>query len=90
MKVSVYRATSLLDGLIARKNGDIDWLMAANNSEGSEDYGYKEFSGAVDCMVMGRNCMEMVMDFPEGKRVVVLSNTLKDVQYLVRPKKTLS
>jgi len=39
MKVSVYRATSL-DGLIARKNGDIDWLMAADNSEGSEDYGY--------------------------------------------------
>jgi dihydrofolate reductase len=82
MKVSVYIATSL-DGFIARKNGDIDWLMAADNTESAEDYGYKEFLDTVDCMVMGRNCMEMVMDFPdwpyEDKRVVVLSNTLKEV-----------
>jgi len=81
MKVSVYIATSL-DGFIARRNGDIDWLMAADNSESSEDYGYKEFSDTIDCMVMGRKSMETVMDFPEwpyeGKRVVVLSNTLKE------------
>ena len=81
MKISVYIATSL-DGYIARPNGDITWLMEADNSDGNEDYGYKEFSDSVDCMVMGRNSMEMVMSFPEwpyeGKRVVVLSNSLKD------------
>jgi len=81
MKVSVYIATSL-DGYIARPNGDINWLMEADNSGGKEDYGYKEYSDTVDCMVMGRNSMEMVMSFPEwpykGKRVVVLSNTLKE------------
>ena len=27
--------------------------MAADNSEGSENYGYKEFSDTVDCMVNG-------------------------------------
>ena len=82
MKVSAYIATSL-DGYIARPNGDINWLMEADDSGGKEDYGYKEFSDTVDCMVMGRNSMEMVMGFPEwpyeGKRVVVMSNTLKEV-----------
>ncbi len=81
MKVSVYIATSL-DGYIARPNGDINWLMEADDSGGREDYGYKEFSDTVDCMVMGRNSMEVIMGFPEwpykGKRVVVLSNTLKE------------
>jgi len=75
MKVSVYIASSL-DGFTARKNGDIDWLMAAENSDNTEDYGYKEFSDSVDCMVMGRNGLEMVLKFPDwpyaGKRVVCI------------------
>ena len=82
MKISVYIATSL-DGFIARKDGDIDWLMSADDSEGQEDYGYKEFSDSVDCMVMGRNTLEKVMSFPEwpyeGQRVIILSNALKEV-----------
>ena len=81
MKVSVFVATSL-DGYIARPDGDINWLMEADESGGKEDYGYKEFSDTVDCMVMGRNSMEKAMSFPEwpyeGKRVIVLSNTLKE------------
>lgn len=81
MKVSVYIATSL-DGYIARPNGDINWLMEADDSDGKEDYGYKEFSDTIDCMIMGRNSMQVVMGFAEwpykGKRVVVLSNTLKE------------
>ena len=89
MKVSVFIATSL-DGYIARSDGDIDWLMEADNSGGEEDYGYKEFSDTVDCMVMGRNSMEVVMRFPEwpykGKRVVVLSNTLKEVASQLKDK----
>ena len=39
MKVSAFIATSL-DGYIARPNGDINWLMEADNSDGKEDYGY--------------------------------------------------
>jgi dihydrofolate reductase len=82
MKVSVYIATSL-DGFIARKNGDIDWLMAADDLKGPEDYGYKEFWDSVDCMVMGRNTMEKVLSFPEwsyeGKRVIVLSSKLTEI-----------
>ena len=89
MKVSAYIATSL-DGYIARPNGDINWLMEADNSEEKEDYGYKEFSDSVDCIVMGRNSMEMVMSFPEwpyeGKRVVVLSNALKETPTQLKDK----
>jgi len=82
MKVSVFIATSL-DGYIARKDGDIDWLMSADTSGGTEDYGYQAFADSVDCLVMGRNCLEKVMSFPDwpydGKRVIVLSTTIRDV-----------
>ena len=73
IKVSVYIATSL-DGFIARKNGDIDWLGAG---EGSEDYGYAEFMSTVDHVVMGRNTYEKVLSFGGWhyeKKVVVLTS----------------
>ena len=72
VKVSVYIATSL-DGFIARKNGDIDWL---SGGEGSEDYGYAEFMSTVDFIVMGRNTYEKVLTFggwPYQKKVIVLT-----------------
>lgn len=82
MKVSVFIATSL-DGFIARKNGNIDWLMAADSSDKAEDYGYQEFYDSIDCLVMGRNSLEKIINIPEwpyeDKRVIVLSNTLKEV-----------
>ena len=82
MKASVFIATSL-DGFIARKNGGIDWLMASSTPDDTEDYGYKAFFDSVDCMVMGRHTMEVVRSFNEWpyaeKRVIVLSNTLKEV-----------
>ena len=40
MKISVFIATSL-DGFIARMNGSIDWLIAADEQDSSEDYGYR-------------------------------------------------
>ena len=76
VKVSVYIATSL-DGFIARKNGDIDWL---SGGEGSEDYGYAEFMSTVDFIVMGRNTYEKVLTFggwPYQKKVIVL--TIRDL-----------
>lgn len=73
IKVSVYIATSL-DGFIARKNGDIDWL---EGGESGEDYGYAEFMSTVDYVVMGRNTYEKVLSFGGWhyeKKVVVLTS----------------
>jgi dihydrofolate reductase len=73
LKVSVYIATSL-DGLIARPNGDIDWLAGG---EEAEDYGYADFISSVDHIVMGRNTYEKVLTFggwPYEKKVFVLTS----------------
>jgi dihydrofolate reductase len=73
IKVSVYIATSL-DGFIARKNGEIDWL---GGGEGGEDYGYAAFMSTVDQIVMGRNTYEKVLTFggwPYEKKVLVLTS----------------
>ncbi len=74
LKVSVYIATSL-DGFIARKNGDLDWLPTP--AEDGEDFGYAEFMSTVDALVMGRNTYEKVLSFggwPYEKQVFVLSS----------------
>ncbi len=74
LKISVYIATSL-DGFIARKNGDIDWLPPGN--EGSEDFGYAEFMSTIDHIVMGRNTFEKALTFggwPYDKKVSVLTS----------------
>jgi dihydrofolate reductase len=73
IKVSVYIAVSL-DGFIARRNGDIDWLTGG---EGGEDYGYAEFMSTVDHVVMGRNTFEKVLTFGGwhyDKKVIVLTS----------------
>ncbi|NER81626.1 MAG: dihydrofolate reductase [Leptolyngbya sp. SIO1D8] len=74
---SVFIATSL-DGFIARANGELDWLEAANAAvpEG-EDCGYAAFWESVDALIMGRKTYDQVLSFgqwPYGnKPVVVLS-----------------
>lgn len=73
IKVSVYIATSL-DGFIARKNGEIDWLTGG---ESGQDYGYAEFMSSIDHIVMGRNTYEKVLSFggwPYEKKVIVLTS----------------
>ena len=85
MKVSVYIATSL-DGFIARKRGELDWLPGSDgepvlDSEG-DDFGYSEFMESVDALVMGRNTFETVLSFgawPYEKRVIVLSRSLQQL-----------
>ncbi len=74
VKVSVYIATSL-DGFIARKNGDLDWLPTP--TEGGEDFGYAEFMSTIDHIVMGRNTFEKVLTFGGwhyDKKVTVLTS----------------
>ena len=77
IRCSVFIAISL-DGFIARRNGDIDWLTDTGDGNGSEDHGYKEFIDSVDTLVMGRNTYELALTFKEwpyaGKKLVVLTS----------------
>jgi dihydrofolate reductase len=89
MKCSVYIATSV-DGYIAREDGSVDWLHSAGNQEAdmgeNEDMGFGKFINSVDCLIMGRNCMEVISNmnltaeqWPYGDvRIIALSNTLKE------------
>jgi dihydrofolate reductase len=75
---SVYIATSL-DGYIARENGDLDWLDAAQAIvPKGEDLGYYKFMETIDVLVMGRKTYEKVLSFglwPYGEKpVIVLSS----------------
>lgn len=74
--VTVFIATSV-DGFIARKDGNLDWL---DHDRGGEDYGYIDFYRNTDVLVMGRLTYEKVATYKDwpyrGKEVVVLSSTL--------------
>jgi len=80
-KVSIYIASSI-DGYIARKDGNLDWLHYGHT--GDEDYGFKKFTSTVDAVIMGKNTYEVVSSFDEwaykDKRVIVLSHTLAKVR----------
>jgi len=88
MKCSVYIATSI-DGFIASKDGGVDWLHTAGKPDADmgaqADMGFESFMASVDCLVMGRGCMEAISGFdlapdewPYGDaRVIVLTTTLK-------------
>jgi dihydrofolate reductase len=68
-----------LDGFIARRNSDFDFLPEG----GGEPHGYEEFMASVDVLVIGRNTYEKVMTLESwpyaGKRVVVLSSRQLDI-----------
>ncbi|PMO35447.1 dihydrofolate reductase family protein [Vibrio breoganii] len=77
----VYIATSL-DGFIADKNNQLNWLHDVPNPEGS-DFGFAALMDRVDALIMGRNTLDIVISFgvawPYSKPVFVLSNTLTKV-----------
>jgi dihydrofolate reductase len=88
MKCSVYIATSA-DGYIATPEGDVDWLHTAGNTDAdmsdNPDMGFNDFIASVDCMIMGRKCMEVISSFnltpeqwPYGEtKIYVLSRSMK-------------
>jgi len=77
MKASVFVGTSV-DGFIARRNGDFDFLPEG----GGEPHGYDEFMASIDVLVIGRNTFEKVLTLEAwpyaDKRVVVLSSRMID------------
>jgi dihydrofolate reductase len=89
MKCSVYIATSL-DGYIATPEGDINWLHTAGNTgadmSDNPDMGFNAYIDSVDCMIMGRKCMETISGFnipsqqwPYGDtKIYVLSHSVKE------------
>lgn len=89
MKCSVFIATSA-DGFIAKEDDAIDWLHTSGKPDvdmgNDADMGFNDFIASVDCMIMGRKCMEVIAgmnltdeQWPYGDiRIVVLSNTLKE------------
>ena len=79
-----------LDGFIARKDGDINWLTKFADKEVFDSY--NEFITRIDAIVIGRKTFEKVLDFPEWpytKKVFVLSTTMKEVPEKARGKATL-
>mgnify|MGYP001417895628 CR=1 FL=1 len=97
MKCSVYIATSV-DGFIAKKDGSVDWLHTAGNPEADMgdqiDMGFAKYMSSVDCLIMGRKCMQTIsnMDlnpeqWPYGEtRIIVLSKTVKQAPDNVKDK----
>lgn len=81
MSNKVFIATSL-DGYIADREGNLDWLHDIPKEEGV-DMGYGAMMEWTDAFVMGRRTYETVLDFdipwPYDKPVFVLSNTLHRV-----------
>jgi len=80
-KNSVFIATSL-DGFIADKNGEIEWLQKTPNPENS-DLGFIQFNDRIDAMIMGRKTFETVcgfdIDWPYKIPVFVLSHSLNEI-----------
>ncbi len=87
-----------MDGYIADKDGNLDWLDSVPNPKQS-DMGYTIFMDGIDALVMGRTTFDTVcnfdVDWPYTKPVFVLSNALakipedyKNKAYLVKGKLT--
>ena len=82
-KVIVYIASSL-DGYVARKNGDIDWLPEVAES------GYDAFYKSVDAVIMGKTTYDQVLTFGEypykDKKSFVFTHTSqnkdKNIEFL--------
>ena len=89
MNVIVYIGTSL-DGFIARKDGDIDWLTQFASDEAIQ--AYQEFTSRIDAIVIGRGTFEKVLSFPSwpyDKKVFVLSKSIRQLPAELKEKATV-
>jgi dihydrofolate reductase len=88
MKCSIFIATSA-DGYIATEDGGVEWLESAGAPDVDmgehADMGFSSYIAEVDCMIMGRKCMEKISSFnltaeqwPYGNlRIIALSGTVE-------------
>ncbi len=78
-----------LDGYIAGKNGELEWLHAIPNPE-NNDMGYNQLMEDIDAIVMGRTTFETVCGFgiewPYQKPVFVLSRSIKTIPEKLKEK----
>ncbi|KAA9035910.1 dihydrofolate reductase [Ginsengibacter hankyongi] len=89
MKTIVYIGTSL-DGFIARKDGNIDWLMKFASAEVFKPY--EELTKRIDTILMGRNTFNKVLTFPSWpykKKIHVLSKSLTQIPKKYKDKVTV-
>jgi dihydrofolate reductase len=92
MKKNIVFIARSLDGLIAGKNGELDWLHSIPNPD-NIDMGFTDLMNEVDAIVMGRTTYETVIgfgvDWPYSKHVFVLSNSIKEIQNNLKDRVTL-
>lgn len=78
-----------LDGYIAGKNGELEWLHAIPNPD-NNDMGYNQLMEDIDAIVMGRTTFETVCGFgiewPYQKPVFVLSRSIKVIPEKLKDK----
>jgi len=89
MRTSVYIGTSL-DGFIAKKDGNIEWLTQFASEEAFASY--QEFTSNIDAIVIGRGTYEKVLSFPSwpyDKKVFVLSSSIKHIPHTLQDKVTI-
>lgn len=85
-KLVLYIAATL-DGYIATKDHNLDWLLSV---DGEGDNGYSKFYDTVDTVLMGRITYDWIIDhekgdFPyQGKECYVFSRTKKDMKQHVK------
>lgn len=78
-KLILYIAMSL-DGYIAKKDGNIDFLSIVETP--NEDFGYADFLQNIDTVIWGRKTFDKVLSFGNGvphkdKKVLVISKIRK-------------
>ncbi|WP_281226317.1 dihydrofolate reductase family protein [Flavobacterium aquiphilum] len=89
MRTIAYIGTSL-DGFIARKNGEIDWLIQFDSEEINQSYA--KFSSGIDAILMGSGTFKKVLTFPDWfyhQKVFVLSSQIKTVPDNLKDKVTI-
>ena len=81
-KVKLYIAKSL-NGKIARRDGNVDWLDSIPNPE-KNDYGYGKFIESIDTTLMGNNTYQQLIgwgiDFPYTKKKNYVFTKNKDLE----------
>jgi dihydrofolate reductase len=88
-KASVYIGASL-DGFIAKKDGNTDWLVKFESPE--IGHSYEKFMQHIDAHVIGRGTFEKVLGFtqwPFKKKVFVLSTTINELPQHLKEKVTV-